>query len=64
MTLSNHIRSKKYYVCRSDVWKAITNLLLCFPESGAICTKLSIIAEVGVYNVTTIDSGNVLNNLV
>ena len=33
---------------------------MCFPESGAICTKLSIIAEAGVYNITTIDSGYVL----
>ena len=44
----------KLYICQ-----AITNLLLCFPESGAICTKLSIIAEAGVYNITTIDSGYV-----
>ena len=33
---------------------------MCFPESGAICTKLSIIAEAGVYNITTIDSGYAL----
>ena len=61
MMLGNHIRNKKYHVCRSDnnlyIWQAITDLLLCFPESGAICTKLSIIAEAGVYNITTIDSG-------
>lgn len=30
---------------------------MCFPESGAICTKLSIITEAGVYNIMTIDSG-------
>ena len=33
---------------------------MCFPENGAICTKLSIIAEAGVYNITAIDSGYVL----
>ena len=32
---------------------------MCFPGSGVICTKLSIIAEAGVYNITTIDSGYV-----